>query len=348
MPHMQMTKGHVKKNLLLLLLLICLGAILLGIHLWESNRRNQAVMMQEQIDEPARRRREGWIEKDGQWYAPKSELETILIAGIDKMEPLEDSGSYNNDGQADFLLLGIFDELEETTTILHINRDTMAQIPVLGVTGQHAGSITGQLALAHTYGSGLHDSFQNTVQAVSDFLHGVEIDHYVGLTMGAVPYLNNLVGGVTVEVLDDFTGIDETLVKGETVTLMGQQALNYVRIRAGMEDSSNLNRMKRQQQYLEALAEKVQNLGDDFSISAEQISLLSDYVISDCSIDELKRMAEEFVNYEIQPMQDIKGTALKGEEYMEFYPDQQALEEQILELFYEVKKVADEDANQPS
>ena len=97
MPHMQMTKGHVKKNLLLLLLLICLGAILLGIHLWESNRRNQAVMMQEQIDEPARRRREGWIEKDGQWYAPKSELETILIAGIDKMEPLEDSGSYNND-----------------------------------------------------------------------------------------------------------------------------------------------------------------------------------------------------------------------------------------------------------
>lgn len=100
---------------------------------------------------------------------------------------------------------------------------------------------------------------------------------------------------MTVEVLDDFTGIDETLVKGETVTLMGQQALNYVRIRAGMEDSSNLNRMKRQQQYLEALAEKVQNLGDDFSISAEQISLLSDYVISDCSIDELKRMAEEFV-----------------------------------------------------
>ena len=151
MPHMQMTKGHVKKILLLLLLLICLGAILLGIYLWESNRRNQAVMMQEQIDEPARRRREGWIEKDGQWYAPKSELETILIAGIDKMEPLEDSGSYNNDGQADFLLLGIFDELEETTTILHINRDTMAQIPVLGVTGQHAGSITGQLALAHTY-----------------------------------------------------------------------------------------------------------------------------------------------------------------------------------------------------
>ena len=137
-------------------------------------------------------------------------------------------------------------------------------------------------------------------------------------------------------------------VKGETVTLMGQQALNYVRIRAGMEDSSNLNRMKRQQQYLEALAEKVQNLGDDFSISAEQISLLSDYVISDCSIDELKRMAEEFVNYEIQPMQDIKGTALKGEEYMEFYPDQQALEEQILELFYEVKEVADEDATQPS
>lgn len=143
MPRIQVYKGHVKKLLILVLVLLCIGGILGGVSLWESHRLQQAMLSQEQIDQPARRRREGWIEKDGQWYAPKSNQETMLIVGVDKTEPLEDSKSYNNDGQADFLLLAIFDTKEEKTTILHLNRDLMTEIPVLGVTGQQAGTITG-------------------------------------------------------------------------------------------------------------------------------------------------------------------------------------------------------------
>ena len=43
--------------------------------------------------------------------------------------------------------------------------------------------MTGQLALAHTYGSGEEDSCENTVLAVENLLYGVGIDHYVSLTM---------------------------------------------------------------------------------------------------------------------------------------------------------------------
>lgn len=296
------------------------------------------MLVQAEIDEPARKRREGWVERDGVWYAPKQDQETMLLIGMDKMDPLEASESYNNNAQSDFLLLAIFDNTKETTTLLHINRDTMAQIPVLGVTGQPAGSITGQLALAHTYGSGLQDSCVNTVNAVSDFLYGIKIDHYVAMTMGAVPYINDLVGGVPVTVLDDFSGIDDSLVEGETITLKGEQALHYVRIRGGLEDSSNLNRMKRQQQYLESMAEQIGKLDEDFSVSPQQISTISKYIISDCSIDTLSRMAEQFVDYPLQEMQDIQGEAIVGEEYMEFYADEAALQEQILDLFYEVKE----------
>lgn len=338
MPQVHIKKRNTKKIFVLIIFLLVFACVVLGVFFWESKQKQEAMLVQAEIDEPARKRREGWIERDGVWYAPKQNQETMLLIGMDKMDPLEASESYNNNAQSDFLLLAIFDNTKETTTLLHINRDTMAQIPVLGVTGQPAGSITGQLALAHTYGSGLQDSCVNTVNAVSDFLYGIKIDHYVAMTMGAVPYINDLVGGVPVTVLDDFSGIDDSLVEGETITLKGEQALHYVRIRSGLEDSSNLNRMKRQQQYLESMAEQIEKLDENFSVSPQQISTISKYIISDCSIDTLSRMAEQFIDYPLQKMQDIQGEAIVGEEYMEFYADEAALQEQILDLFYEVKE----------
>lgn len=339
MPQVHIKKSNAKKILVLAaVLLLCLGVIG-AVFAWESQKEAEAMAAQAQIDESARRRREGWIERDGIWYAPKQGQETMLLIGLDKMEPLKDSGSYNNDTQADFLLLAILDEVTEKVTVLHINRDTMAEIPVLGITGQPAGTVTGQLALAYTYGSGLNDSCVNTVNAVTDFLYGIKIDHYVAMAMGAIPYLNDLVGGVEVTVLDDFSGIDDSLVEGETITLKGEQALHYVRNRADLEDSSNLNRMKRQQQYLRAAAQKVEQLGDDFSVAPDQLKQISRYVLSDCSLDTLSRMSEQFGSYHLEELQDIAGEAVLGEEYMEYYVDDAALEEQLLELFYEEKQV---------
>lgn len=338
MPQVHVKKSNTKKILVLVaVLLLCLGVIG-AVSFWEAGQEKEAMSVQAEIDESARRRREGWIERDGVWYAPKQGQETMLLIGLDKMDPLKQSEGYNNNTQADFLLLAIFDETKETTTILHINRDTMAEIPVLGVNGQLAGTMTGQLALSHTYGSGLQDSCMNTVNAVSDFLYGIKINHYVAMTMGAVPYINDLVGGVPVTVLDDFSGIDDSLVEGETITLKGEQALHYVRNRADLEDSSNLNRMKRQQQYLTSMAKQVEKLDDDFSVSTQQVATIAKYIISDCSIDTLSRMAEQFVDYPLQEMQDVQGEAVRGEEFIEFYPDEEKLAEQVLELFYEVRE----------
>ena len=57
-----------------------------------------------------------------------------------------------------------------------------------------------------------------------------------------------------------------------------------------------------------------------------------------CSIDTLSRMAEQFVDYPLQEMQDVQGEAVRGEEFIEFYPDEEKLAEQVLELFYEVRE----------
>lgn len=336
MPHIHMHKRHIRKALILVLILACVSGVLFAVQIWESHQRQQAMLRQEEIDEPAHRRREGWIEKDGQWYAPKSGLETMLVIGVDKTEPLEDSGSYNNDSQADFLLLTILDKTEETATILHLNRDIMTQIPVLGVTGQHAGFITGQLALAHTYGSGEEDSCENTVLAVENLLYGMEIDHYVSLTMDGVALLNDLVGGVPVEVLDDFSGIDDSLVQGETVTLRGRQALTYVRSRGGLEDSTNLHRMERQRQYLASLQQQLKKAAqEDSQFSLDALLQLNEYMVSDCTIDQLSGLGEDLAAYNVGDILTTPGDAKVGEEYMEFTVDEDALQRLVMDIFYE-------------
>ena len=130
----------------------------------------------------------------------------------------------------------------------------MTDVPVLGIGGRPAGSVYGQLALAHTFGTGLEDSCDNTVKAVSDLLLGAPIDHYMALNMDAIPIANDAVGGVTVKVTDDFSAIDPSLPMGE-VTLRGEQATTFIRTRKGLGDQLNLSRMQRQKVYMEGFLE---------------------------------------------------------------------------------------------
>ncbi len=272
---------------------------------------------------------------NGTAYAKREDLETVLLLGVDKFEGETPEGYVNNQ-QTDFLLLLVMDKENETCTPIQLNRDTMTQIQILGVTGEPAGTFTGQLALAHTYGSGEEDSCENTVLAVENLLYGVGIDHYVSLTMDGVALLNDLVGGVTVEVLDDFSGIDDSLVQGETVTLQGQQALTYVRSRGGLEDSSNLRRMERQRQYLSALQQQLKaavQQEDGFTLDA--LLQLNEYMVSDCTVDQLSDLGDSLAAYQVSDILTTPGDAQEGEEYMEFTVDEAALQQLVMDVFYE-------------
>lgn len=272
---------------------------------------------------------------NGTAYAKKEDLETVLLLGVDIFEGEAPEGYLNNQ-QADFLLLLVMDKQHETCTPIQLNRDTMTQIQILGVTGEPAGTFTGQLALAHTYGSGEEDSCENTALAVSNLLYGMEIDHYVSLTMDGVALLNDLVGGVTVEVLDDFSGIDDSLMQGEIVTLKGQQALTYVRSRGGMEDSSNLHRMERQRQYLAALQQQLKaavRQEDGFTLDA--LLQLNEYMVSDCTVDQLSDLGDSLAAYQVSDILTTPGDAQEGEEFIEFTVDEAALQQLVMDVFYE-------------
>lgn len=268
-------------------------------------------------------------------YAPNKRLKTVLLMGVDKFEVGEDSPGYMNDKRADFLMLLIFDEKNEKCTALHINRDTMAEIQMLDVRGKKSGTFTGQLSLAHTYGSGSNDSCRNVVTAVEKLLYGIDIDHYISFTMEAVPKVNDIAGGVTLELLDDFTSVDPTMVKGATVTLEGNMALTYVRSRYGLSNATNEGRMERQVQYLTELKKKLAGLGEsDENFFGDILKTLSDYMVSDCTVNQLSDIYEKTEKFEDGGFLSIKGESTVGDKHVEFYPDEDALQNQVIELFY--------------
>lgn len=274
---------------------------------------------------------------NGTDYVLKDSIETVLVLGLDKFEE-QDVESYNNNKQADFLMLLVIDHDTQKCTALHINRDTMTLMPILGVAGDQVGTTTKQIALAHTYGNGREVSCRNTADAVSWLLHNIRIDHYISVTMDAVPVYADLLGGVEVEVLDDFAGIDDTLVKGEAVTLTGEHALNYVRTRYGLEDSSNEHRMIRQRQFIDAVYEKslaCLESDDEFIINAG--AKLADYVISDYTLSGMQQLAKTLSGYEFTEIRELEGENVMGEKHIEFYPDETALTQTVVDLFYITK-----------
>ncbi len=310
-------------------LAIVATGVMVGVFIWEST--------QDEFDKPNHWEASPTIEHNGVTYVINPDTHATLLIGLDAFSTTEPD-SYINDKQADFILLLVFNETEKNVRALHINRDTMTEMNVLGVTGQPIGSIVRQLALSHTYGNGKNDSCRNVANAVSNLLGGIRIEQYISITMDGVQILNDAVGGVTVEVIGDLTSMDPALREGEKVTLMGQQALTYVRSRYGVQDGTNLSRMERQRQYLSALYEQMATaVSEQESFGTDVAQDISEYIVTSYSVGEIESLFESFDDYEFQGIRTIEGEAVMGNTYMEFYPDQEDLMEAIIEMLYEPK-----------
>ena len=51
--------------------------------------------------------------RDGVAYYPRQDITTMMVLGIDQSGPVAASGSYQNPGAADMVMLLIFDEVRE-------------------------------------------------------------------------------------------------------------------------------------------------------------------------------------------------------------------------------------------
>lgn len=278
------------------------------------------------------------IERDGIKYFPKQDIETFLIIGVDQDGPMKKTAYAETTAMADDLMVLVFDKTKEKVDVVTLNRDTMTEIPVLDAEGKFIGSGTAQLAVSYAYGDGVERSAENTIKAVTDLLYGIDIDHYVALNMDAIKILNDAVGGVTVNVTDDFYLVDPDITYGY-YTLYGDEALTYVRARKDVGEHLNINRMDRQIEYMENFYEKLRHVPEeDPEFALDVYGELEPYMVTDCSATVLASMLDQYGRYEMGEFVVPEGENQLGEKYMEFHLDEDAFEEMVLKKFFAKKQ----------
>lgn len=135
------------------------------------------------------------------------------------------------------------------------------------------------------------------------------------LNMDAIPILNDELGGVEVEIKDDFSSVDSSLIM-ETVK-QGQQALTYTRIRENVADETNLARMNRQKQYITATQFKKYVENDD-TAGVSAFNSVTEYMVTDCDVKNLVELQTKFQKCSAPILYDIPGEAKKGTKFMEY------------------------------
>lgn len=310
---------------------VILGAVW-GVKLWQDSR-----IPPEPIPVTATANKDtGELTYQGTAFRPKESVKAYLFMGIDRDGPAKSNQSYIDGGQADVQFLLVVDEKNETWQLLHINRDSMVEVPILGMTGQVIRTEYQQITLAHAYGDGGTDSCRNAVAAVSNMLGGQSIDGYFALNMGAISILNDFVGGVTVTIESDFSDVDPTLVMGQTITLNGRQAYNFIRTRRNVDDQTNLSRMQRHRQYMTGLGEKLFELDQQDVLRG--YDAVFDYLVTDMGSKTITQLFEKIQNYTQLDTLTVDGKSYLDEEECNAYAlDEESLNQAILTLFYEQK-----------
>ena len=141
---------------------------------------------------------------DGKYYRYKEHMVNLLLIGVDSDNKPAAPLPYGSDNQADVILVAALDTDANKMTLISVSRDTMCDIGVPDDTGEISGVAHTQLALSFSNGDGLYESCRLCREAVSQLFYGLQFDGCAAFYMGGIGRLNDAVGGVTVNVLDDY------------------------------------------------------------------------------------------------------------------------------------------------
>ncbi|MHC3470547.1 LCP family protein [Streptomyces sp. 7R007] len=151
----------------------------------------------------------------------------------------------------DTIMIVHISEDRERASVVSLPRDSYAEVPNADGKGTHP------VKLNAAYAEG---GPHLTVRTVENMTH-VKIDHYLEVDFTSFMKTVDVLGGVRIctaaPLKDTYTGLD---LPAGTHTLMGGQALQYVRARH-VDGASDLGRMKRQQRFLAALVERATSSG---------------------------------------------------------------------------------------
>jgi len=192
----------------------------------------------------------------------------VLLLGTDSSAEREESEEYGGGGfRTDTNILARIDPVNNTVSLISIQRDTLIDLPDVGVTKFNA---------AYTYGGP-----SGTIEAVKQ-LTGVDVDHYAEIDFDGMVSLIDAVGGIDVyvpEAIDDYDAGGS--VEEGMQHLDGEHALVFARSRAYAD--GDYTRATNQRIILEALVHKL--LETPASELAGIIQASTEFLTTDSGLD---------------------------------------------------------------
>ncbi len=328
--------------IIVILLLALIGAFLVLRYMGEQNLKNNvvetpvAVELPEEVEEDDD---ENLIVYNGERYWYNEDIITLLCIGVDRQEfASPDDMVIGENGQADADVLVIFDKNEGKISFLNISRDTMVDLDRYNIEGQYLDTVNEQLCLSYAFGNGEETSCENTALSVSRLLYGMPINAYMAIDFESIATLNDAVGGVTVPVTEDIAEKFPDAQVGSMVTLVGSEAVTYVRYRDTAYLDSNNTRMSRQKTYVTAfLKQALTMIQEDPTKTLDLFNSVSDSMVTSLKISDVTYFGSFFASngFSEDNMTSVQGEVVEGEDgYAEFHADETALFETVLDLFY--------------
>lgn len=318
---------------------VCIAALAAGgmfLYREQAAQASLHVTAGNSVDMKSGYRRITWHGKE---YQYNSLITTVLYAGIDSEGEMKASNAYSNKARADSISLVILDKKHQKMRILALNRDTMTEIRRYSRSGRDMGTYVSHLGYAYSYGDGGEVSCEDLSEAVSNLLGGIPVNEYVVTNRSSLVYINGLVGGITLTVPNnDLAGQYPGLKEGSTVTLDDTTVEPYLRYRDTTKDFSNEGRIERQQTYVTAYIEKLkEQLRTDLNGIWEKTQDMTEFLQTSITRNQYLTLANflEQVSFSDTDYYRPEGQDQAGDLHDEFYVDEDALQQLILELFYE-------------
>ncbi|MER6124348.1 LCP family protein [Streptomyces sp. NPDC001795] len=279
---------------------------------------------------------------DNRPAAGSSKGENVLVIGSDARTNGNDAlGGGNKDdiGRSDTaFLLHIYADHKHAVAV-SIPRDSLVTIPPCKLpdgswTKTQTSTMFNEAYSVGETAQGNPACTQNTVENLS----GLRVDHTVVVDFKGFASLTQVVGGVKVCVPQDVYERDLNpnrsargkllFTKGEQ-TVSGQKALDYVRIRHGIGDGSDIGRIKRQQAFVASLLKEVKSNG----LTATKLLPLADAATKSLTVDPGLGSADKLISFAMSLKDiDLHNTKFvtipwryQGEHVAIVHPDAEAL-----------------------
>ena len=249
----------------------------------------------------------------------KETIETMLVFCIDADANSQDTGDYRNGNRAELLLLLVMDQEQTTTRVLQLNPDTVVPFTPPGT--QDAIEIP--LGAVYSYGSGGSDSGFAQLKAVSKFLSGITMDHYLMFTMDAVGIVNDAIGGVSMD----------TAHSGAEM-MDAQAALEYLRFRED-DDVDNARYMQRQRDYMMGLLPDLFHKAQDDDFLTKLTLQIGEGMATDLTLSQMAMMLEQLDAYDLdETVLTLTGRGEMQDGQRRFYVEADAVTKMADGLFY--------------